>query len=186
MSTSIAEAFKRMDVDGSGSITKDELWSQIGEKSGGLGKKDFDALFGTIDQDKSGCISLDEYSSFMVQLQILNDKKRKSSMKYSTQKASLKSHYDKSKKKKKHSSGGRRGNLISNRYQKSFRKKASKKLDLDESNPQFVSERPSILRFFDVEVREYEVTASDNPGVKAGVALEVSNEGNAPFFALVS
>ena len=36
------------------------------------------------------------------------------------------------------------------------------------------AESKSLLRFFDVEVREYEVTVSDNPGVKAGVAIEVS------------
>ena len=32
---------------------------------------------------------------------------------------------------------------------------------------------PSSLRFADVEIREYEVTVSDNPGVKSGVALEL-------------
>ena len=37
-------------------------------------------------------------------------------------------------------------------------------------------ERSRKLRFFDVEVRKYEITVSDNPGVKAGVAIEVSWE----------
>ena len=37
-------------------------------------------------------------------------------------------------------------------------------------------ERSKKLRFFDVEVRKYEITVSDNPGVKADVAIEVSLE----------
>lgn len=40
------------------------------------------------------------------------------------------------------------------------------------------SSKPAV-RFFDVEVREYPVTASDNPCVRSGAALEVRS--GAPF-----
>ena len=59
--------------------------------------------------------------------------------------------------------------FASTRHQKSFR---SQNLNLNDSNDK-APVRSSSLRFFDVEVREYKVTASDNPCVSSGVGLEV-------------
>lgn len=67
---------------------------------------------------------------------------------------------------------GRDQLLTSTHQQKNFRASAGK-LDVEED---IATEHGACraLRFFDVEVREYEVTASDNPGVRSGVAIEVS------------
>ena len=47
-----SDAFRKIDLDGSGSITKEELWDHVGDSTG-LSKKEFDVLFGVIDQDVS-------------------------------------------------------------------------------------------------------------------------------------
>ena len=41
------------------------------------------------------------------------------------------------------------------------------------------------LRFFDVEIREYAVTASDNPTVRSGTGLEVRFFGSFVYFVSV-
>ena len=121
---------------------------------------------------KSGAIDFSEYSRFMEQVQNMTRgrKRRKSCMKVPTQRSSISSCERPNPKKKKHNQHSvTRSRLLSD-LQKSFRRK---NLNLDESLPKVSPERPSTVRFFDVEVREYGVTVSDNPGVRAGVALEV-------------
>ena len=64
--------------------------------------------------------------------------------------------------------------MLSTRNQKSFF--GGKHRDgrrMSEDLPEGVDEKHSTVRFHDVEVREYSLIASDNPGVKAGVAIEV-------------
>lgn len=171
----LVDAFNRIDVDGSGSISKEELRSHVSRHNGlHVSKKDFDVLFGIIDSDKSGKIDLAEYSLFVEQVQKMSGekKRRKSSLKVSTQKESLSSCDRPKMKKNKKSTSTRSSMLMGTRLQKSFHTKT--KLDLDKSLPQATPERPTTLRFFDVEVREYGVSVSDNPGVKSGVALELS------------
>ena len=51
----LEKAFKKIDQDGSGTISKDEMFKQVGA-TGGLSKAEFDEVFGLIDQDVS-CIS---------------------------------------------------------------------------------------------------------------------------------
>ena len=77
---------------------------------------------------------------------------------------------------KKHRQGSKRRSLFDTSRMKPFR---GKNINFDESLKRGETQtndngRPTKIRFFDVEVREYEITASDNPGVKKGVALEVS------------
>ena len=105
---------------------------------------------------------------------------RKSVMKVNTQSNSLsyssKNKIDKRKQlqdQKKNKSPTRSSKFLSMRKMRNFR---LKNLDLDKS---LAKVEPAVgssnkLRFFDVEVREYEVAVSDNPGVKSGVAIEVS------------
>ena len=101
-----------------------------------------------------------------------NRRRRKSVMKVSTQTNSLNSstdnHRRRSQLKKKMSS--RASKFLSTRKMMNFREH---NLDLDRSSSKVKPERSSSLRFFDVEVREYDVTVSDNPGVKSGVAIEL-------------
>ena len=48
----LVKAFKKVDLDGNGSISKDELWTHISENGGdGISKKELDVLFGLIDDD---------------------------------------------------------------------------------------------------------------------------------------
>ncbi len=61
----------------------------------------------------------------------------------------------------------RKSILNSTHSQRAFRGMQGLNLDKDDE------EVGDGVRFFDVEVREYEVKASDNPGVRSGVALEV-------------
>lgn len=108
-----------------------------------------------------------------------DSRRRKSVMKVNTQSNSLsnssENKIDKRKQlqdQKKNKSPTRSSKFLSMRKMRNFR---VKNLDLDKSlakgEPAGSSNK---LRFFDVEVREYEVTVSDNPGVKSGVAIEVS------------
>ena len=105
-----------------------------------------------------------------------NRRRRKSVMKVSTQANSLISSTDtgstnqrrRSQIKKNMSS--RASKFLSTRKMMNFREH---NLDLDRSSSKVKPERSSSLRFFDVEVREYDVTVSDNPGVKSGVAIEL-------------
>ena len=66
----------------------------------------------------------------------------------------------------------RKSILNSTHRQRAFRGMQSLNLDADGDEG-----AGDGVRFFDVEVREYEVKASDNPGVRSGVALEVSEKG---------
>ena len=50
----LAAAFSKIDVDGSGSISKEELRSHVNGQQGlNVSKEDFDLLFGIIDKDVS-------------------------------------------------------------------------------------------------------------------------------------
>ena len=49
----LADAFKKLDVDGSGSISREELRSHLATKGRALSEEDFEALFATIDEDVS-------------------------------------------------------------------------------------------------------------------------------------
>lgn len=51
--TDLVSAFNKIDVDGSGSVSKEVLWSRNGEQSSGVSKEDFDVLFEIIDRDVS-------------------------------------------------------------------------------------------------------------------------------------
>ena len=101
-------------------------------------------------------------------------KRRHSCMKVPTQRASISRPMKKDKQHHSHRGGLSRSMLKSTRKQQIFR---GKDFNFDESLPKAEPQKPTSVRFFDVEVREYGVTASDNPGVKAGVALEVRSEG---------
>ena len=115
-----------------------------------------------------------------VQKKMNGNSRRKSVMKVNTQSNSLsnssKNKIDKRKQlqdQKKNKTPTRSSKFLSMRKMRNFR---LKNLDLDKS---LAKVEPAVgssnkLRFFDVEVREYEVTVSDNPGVKSGVAIEVS------------
>ena len=110
-----------------------------------------------------------------------DSRRRKSVMKVNTQSNSLsyssENKIDKRKQlqdQKKNKSPTRSSKFLSMRKMRNFRLKS---LDLDKSlakGEPAVGSSTNKLRFFDVEVREYEVTVSDNPGVKSGVAIEVS------------
>jgi len=102
-----------------------------------------------------------------------NRRRRKSVMKVSTQRNSLNSSTDSSNRRRsqmKKKMSSRASKFLSTRKMMNFREH---NLDLDRSSSKVKPERSSSLRFFDVEVREYDVTVSDNPGVKSGVAIEL-------------
>lgn len=63
------------------------------------------------------------------------------------------------------------GELARARRQKGIRRKLS--LELEPEGDKMEFERCVKIRFFDVEVRNYDVVASDHPGVSGGVAVEV-------------
>ena len=93
-------------------------------------------------------------------------------MKVSTQTNSLNSSTDTTNRRSqmKKNMSSRASKFLSTRKMMNFREH---NLDLDRSSSKVKPERSSSLRFFDVEVREYDVTVSDNPGVKSGVAIEL-------------
>ena len=101
-----------------------------------------------------------------------NRRRRKSVMKVSTQTNSLNSSTDTTNRRSqmKKNMSSRASKFLSTRKMMNFREH---NLDLDRSSSKVKPERSSSLRFFDVEVREYDVTVSDNPGVKSGVAIEL-------------
>mmetsp|Transcript_39309 Transcript_39309/g.82664 ORF Transcript_39309/g.82664 Transcript_39309/m.82664 type:complete len:322 (+) Transcript_39309:229-1194(+) len=170
----VLSAFNKIDVDGSKSISKKEMWSYISQKEElGVSKKDFNTLFNAIDDDKSGAIDVLEYARFMEKVQQMRGGTRieRGCMKGSRQRSSIApSERPKLKKNKLNHVSTRLSHLLNARRQISFRRS---NLDLDSSNPMVYPEKNE-LRFFDVEVREYDVTVSDNPGVRAGVAIELS------------
>lgn len=128
------------------------------------------SLSSAIIGQKNGSVDFAEYSLFVEQLQKIGGgkRRRKSSLKVPTLKDSISSCNRPKQKQKKHDP--RSSRLLSVHLQSAFR---TKKLDLDQSNSKATTRRPNSVRFFDVEVREYGIAVSDNPGVKAGVALEV-------------
>ncbi|KAL7545642.1 hypothetical protein ACHAWF_018327 [Thalassiosira exigua] len=96
-------------------------------------------------------------------------KRRKSCMAVPTQRDSLsRSTSSRSAEQKEGHRTWRASRLLSTRTQKEFRGG----VDLDDDG-QIATSPHASLRFFDVEVREYAVVVSDNPGVRAGVALEL-------------
>lgn len=52
----LAEIFKAIDADGSGTITSEELSSALKEKGSLLRREDLEGLLALVDQDSSGCI----------------------------------------------------------------------------------------------------------------------------------
>ena len=136
-------------------------------------------------------IDLTEYSIFMEEVKGRCGngwkKKRRSSLKCATLKESLLScDQPKEEPKKAPRDSSRRGLLVKSRSSR-FGRSASmtdvcyEKEDGDApaaSGPLLrrsasMQARSASIRFFDVEVREYVVTASDNPCCRSGVALEV-------------
>ena len=100
-------------------------------------------------------------------------------MKVSTQIDSLSSSCERVRPQMKKKKSTRSSRLLDTKFLKSFTTKHDLfDVDEDRSLPRNKprDERSKKLRFFDVEVRKYEITVSDNPGVKAGVAIEVSLE----------
>ena len=181
MDPSVANAFKKCDVNGDVSVSKKDLWDSL-PSTAGLSKADFDTLFKAIDTDNNGSINIEEYSTFMGKVRGSDKKRTKSCMKVSTQRDSLS---ERPKKKHNHhhtfqsgkstdTTGNRRSGMLKARILKSFHHKLDLDQDVSMGKANRNAESKSLLRFFDVEVREYEVTVSDNPGVKAGVAIEVS------------
>ncbi|EFN57613.1 hypothetical protein CHLNCDRAFT_30247 [Chlorella variabilis] len=57
----LAEIFKSIDADGSGTITADELSTALKNKGSLLKKEDLEGLLALIDQDASGCIDYEEF-----------------------------------------------------------------------------------------------------------------------------
>lgn len=173
-SSDLARTFKSIDVDSSGHVSKEELWNHLKNKGMSVEENDFDRLFSAIDVDKSGEIDLEEYSAFVSKVQ-QSFKRSKGIMKVKTHRDSIT--YP--------SSGGKRQTVrqrltFSSGHQRRpslFHRHKARATTLGK-----VTESAAIhshraqpkIRFFAVDQREYEVTASDNPCVRNGVALELS------------
>ena len=128
---------------------------------------------------KSGSIDFEEYVFFIEQIKKVeethnNKRRRHSVMKVSTQLDSLSSSCEHIRPQMKKKKSTRSSRLLDVKFLKNFTTKHDL-FDVDEdkslsrvnkSKPR--DERSRKLRFFDVEVRKYEITVSDNPGVKAG------------------
>lgn len=183
-------AFLKLDIDGNGTVDKKELWGRRNSMTGqGLTKAEFDVIFDKVDVDKSGDIDFDEYCRFVNQVRNIKARpsRCRSSLKFSTQVDSLRASVTKtsaeaeetSQNEKRRSFVGKgrssfRALLASTYRQAAFTK--SNKLDLNCESEHKVRRNPqrsASVRFFDVEVREYDVTASDNPCVNGGAAIEL-------------
>lgn len=220
--TDVARTFGEIDVDGDGSVSREELLGHFRGKHGDrLAKEDFDALFDAIDKDasrtparraisarrnrpltpllsppsrsrppddsqKSGGIDFEEYASFVGQVQRMyaGRKALRSSMRVATLRESLLLKGPKPARratldgaprrpglKRRVSSSGRRlGMLLRARRFKPTRRASEGADPADDAK----APASGSVRWFDVEVREYGMTVSDNPSVRAGVGIEVS------------
>mmetsp|Transcript_36144 Transcript_36144/g.75972 ORF Transcript_36144/g.75972 Transcript_36144/m.75972 type:complete len:353 (+) Transcript_36144:238-1296(+) len=196
----LVASFKKIDLDCSGTITNDELWSQIsGNECFGIKmtKQEAGILFDSIDMDNNREIDFAEYSCFMEEAKRRSsgEKAKNSILKYTTQRESLSFSYDKPNEKDEaddeYPDQCLRSSLIKSCGARGMGGSESSFFvdsdidddddeDEDEDKDSSIKPRnsynPNVRRgigFFDVEVRGYEVTASDNPCVSRGTALEL-------------
>lgn len=194
----LSVAFDKIDLNGDGTISRDELQKYIVNALGNPWMKEFDALFDAIDIDRNGAIDLSEFSQFAEKIK--SREAIRGCMKFKTQAESISSCPRPERSESEPSvfprrRFGRRDPTVSQsmtvRATRMFANRAhqpmlrssltgvdlEKYLDDTEHKSQLMEgmeQREISVRFFDVEVREYGVTASDNPCVSAGAALELN------------
>lgn len=62
----LAREFRRIDTSNDGNIEKEELWNFVSSgKAGIMNRKDFNALFKSMDIDGNGAVNFMEFCSFM-------------------------------------------------------------------------------------------------------------------------
>ncbi|KAL9188806.1 hypothetical protein ACHAXT_007184 [Thalassiosira profunda] len=189
---SLREAFGKINADGSGQISKTQLRDSLlnsalsisfyGEEIG-----EIDTLFDAIDADNDGVVDFEDYSSFMQRVLLSNKlSNKKSSLKVATLSDSLRSCGEENQNPRKKKwirryslfSRGRgrsraeNADLLDSMHSQRSTLKACRHLVVDQTVSLGVDSKASGVRFFDVEVRSYEVVAGVH-GVSSGAALEL-------------